>query len=107
MWMTHLLFKNIKDRFLEHSNSIDACIKFTVEDKTEDGSMPLSDTLVMSEPDRSLSAAVYRKSTHTDQHLQWNIHHNLPAKYYVINTLTHCPRLSAQPQSCLKGKRSP
>ena len=32
---------------------------------------------------------VYRKSTHTDQHLQWNIHHNLAAKYSIISTLTH------------------
>ena len=32
---------------------------------------------------------MYHKSTHTDQYLQWDSHHNLYAKYSVIGTLTH------------------
>ena len=32
---------------------------------------------------------MYRKPTHTDQYLQWDSHHNLPAKYSVISILSH------------------
>ena len=32
---------------------------------------------------------MYFKPTHTDQHLQWDSHHNLSATYSVIGTLTH------------------
>ena len=39
--------------------------------------------------DGSLSITVYRKPTHTDQYLQWDSHHNLSAKFSVINTLSH------------------
>ena len=31
---------------------------------------------------------IYRKATHTDLYLQWDSHHNLAAKYNVINSLT-------------------
>ena len=31
----------------------------------------------------------HRKPTHTDQYLQWDSHHNLSAKFSVINTLSH------------------
>ena len=47
------------------------------------------DTLVMPEPNYSLSITVYCKPTHIDQYLQWDSHHNLSAKYSVIGTLTH------------------
>ena len=39
--------------------------------------------------DNSLSIKVYCQPIHTDQYLQWDSHHNLPAKYSVIGTLTH------------------
>ena len=39
--------------------------------------------------DGGLSITVYRKPTHTDQYLQWDSHHNLSAKFSVINTLFH------------------
>ena len=32
---------------------------------------------------------MYHKSTHTDQYLQWDSHHNLAARYSVIGTITH------------------
>ena len=43
----------------------------------------------MPQSDKSLITIVYRKPTHTDLYLQWDSHHNLDAKYSVINTLTH------------------
>ena len=77
-----------KQNFLEHINSIDPAIRFTVEDK-EDGAIPFLDTPVKPEADGRLSITVYRKPTHKDQYLQWDSHHHLSAKCSVINTLTH------------------
>ena len=78
-----------KQGFLQHINSVHSAIKFTVEDNKEDGSIPFLDTIVKPEVDGSLSITVYRKPTHTDQYLQWDSHHNLSAKFSVINTLFH------------------
>ena len=78
-----------KQDFLQHINSVDPAIKYTVEDNKEDGSIPFLDTMVKPEADGGLSITVYRKPTHTDQYLQWDSHHNLSAKFSVINTLSH------------------
>ena len=73
-----------KQLFLDHINSIDPNIKFTVKGNQENGTIPFLDTLVKPEADSSLSMMVYCKPTHTDQHLQWDSHHNLSAKFRVI-----------------------
>ena len=78
-----------KQSFLQHINSVDPAIRFTVEDNKEDGSIPFLDTIVKPEADGSLSITVYRKPTHTDQYLQWDSHHHLSAKFNVIQTLSH------------------
>ena len=78
-----------KELFLDHINSVDPAIKFTVEGNQEDGTIPFLDTLVKPMADNSLSIKVYCQPIHTDQYLQWDSHHNLPAKYSVIGTLTH------------------
>ena len=59
-----------KKNFLEHINSIDSAIKFTVEDNKEDDAIPFLDTIVRPWPDNSLSITVCRKPTHTDLYLQ-------------------------------------
>ena len=78
-----------KQGFLQHINSVDPAIKFTVEDNKEDGSIPFLDTIVKPEANGNLSITVYRKPTHTDQYLQWDSHHTLSVKFSVINTLSH------------------
>ena len=78
-----------KQGFLQHINSVDPAIKFTVEDNKEDGSIPFLDTIVKPDADGTLSITVYRKPTHTDQYLQWDSHHHLSAKFSVIHTLYH------------------
>ena len=78
-----------KQGFLQHINSVDPAIRFTVEDNKEDGSIPFLDNIVKPEADCSLSITVYRKPTHTDQYLQWDSHHHLSAKFSVIQTLSH------------------
>ena len=78
-----------KEEFLEHLNSLDPHIQFSSETSREDGSIPFLDTLVMPQSEKSLITTVYRKPMHTDLYLQWDSHHNLAAKYSVINTLTY------------------
>ena len=78
-----------KQLFLDHINSIDPSIKFTVKGNQENGAIPFLDTLVKPEADSSLSNRVYCNPTHTDQYLQWDSHHSLSAKYSVIGTLIH------------------
>ena len=87
---TFVIHKEVnKQGFLQHINSVDPAIKFTVEDNKEDGSIPFLDTIVKPEADGTLSITVYRKPTHTDQYLQWDSHHDLSAKFSVIHTLSH------------------
>ena len=87
---TFVIHKEVnKQGFLQHINSVDPAIKFTVEDIKEDGSIPFLDTIVKPEADGTLSITVYRKPTHTDQYLQWDSHHHLSAKFSVIHTLSH------------------
>ena len=75
--------------FQQHINSVDTAIQFTVETNKEDGAIPFLDTIVKPEADGNLSITVYQKPTHTDQYLQWDIHHHLSPKFSVIYTLTH------------------
>ena len=76
-----------KDSFIEHINSIDDKIQFTMEDCRSDGSMPFLDTLVTPRSDGHLSTTMYRKPTHTDLYLHWDNHHTIAAKYSGVNTL--------------------
>ena len=87
---TFVIHKEVnKQGFLQHINSVDPAIKFTVEDNKEDGSIPFLDTIVKPEANGTLSITVYRKPTHTEQYLQWDCHHHLSAKFSVIHTLSH------------------
>ena len=95
-----------KQSFLQHINSVDPAIRFTVEDNKEDGSIPFLDTIVKPEADGSLSITVYRKPTHTDQYLQWDSHHHLSAKFSVIQTLSHrASRVCSNPELLQKEKQ--
>ena len=87
---TFVIHKEVnKQGFLQHINSVDPAIKFTVEDNKEDRSIPFLDTIVKPEADGTLSITVYMKPTHTDQYLQWDSHHHLSAKFSVIHTLSY------------------
>ena len=58
---TFVIHKEVnKQGFLQHINSVDPAIKFTVEDNKEDGSLPFLDTIVKPEENGSLSITVYR-----------------------------------------------
>ena len=76
-----------KQNFLEHINSVELAIKFTVEDSKEDGAICFLDTTVKPNADGRLSITVYRKPPQ-GQYLHWDSHYHLSATYSVINTLT-------------------
>ena len=78
-----------KEVFLQHINTVDPSILFTVEEAMDDGSILFLDTKITPEADGTFIIGVYTKSTHTDLYLPWGSNHNIEAKYSVINTLTH------------------
>ena len=56
---TFVIHKEVnKQGFLQHINSVDPAIKFTVEDNKDDGSIPFLDTIVKPEADCTLSITV-------------------------------------------------
>ena len=58
---TFVIHKEVnKQGFLQHINSVDPAIKFTVEDNKEDGSIPFLDAIVKPEADGTLSITVDR-----------------------------------------------
>ena len=73
-------------QFLEHLNSQNNNIKFTMEIE-DNKSLPFLDVLVSRNKDRSISHQMFRKKTHTDRYLHANSHHFPPQKVGVINTL--------------------
>ena len=93
-----------KQALLDHINSIDPAIKFTVEWTQGNGAIPFLDTLVTPLADESLSITVYCKPTHTDQYLQWDGHHSLSATYSVIGTLTHRAKVVCTDPELLQGE---
>ena len=90
-----------KQLFLDHINSIDPAIQFTVKGKQDNGAIPFLNTLVTPQTDHSLSITGYHKLTHIDQYLQWDSNHNLSAKYSVIDTLTHWAKTVCTTQELL------
>ena len=57
-----------KQNFLEHINSVNLAIKFTVDDNKDDGAIPFLDTIFKPKAHGRLSITVYRKPTHMDQY---------------------------------------
>ena len=58
-------------QLLQHINSQDPHIQFTVEEPNEEGALPFLHTLVSSGPNNRRVTTVYRKPIHTDQCSNW------------------------------------
>ena len=71
--------------FLNHLNSIDPAIKFTMEIE-KDKQLPFLDVL-LERDDQGISTTVYRKKTHTDQYLHWESNHSNSTKRGIIRCL--------------------
>jgi len=68
----------------DHINTIDPTgnIKFIYEEQ-EDKQIPFLDTLLVRRKDGSVKLLVYRKKSHTDQYLNFGLHHPLNHKLTV------------------------
>ena len=83
--------KNQVQDFTSHINNINPSIQFTVELQTTNSQgtthLPVLDVDIERKTDGSSKFKIYRKSTHTDQYLNFNSHHPLNQKLGVIRTL--------------------
>ena len=82
------------DRFLSHINNLRPTIKFTMEQEKE-GSLPFLDTLLTRGKEGKINISVYRKTTHTDQYLQYSSHHPEYVKRGTASCLFHQARAVA------------
>ena len=53
-----------------------------------DNTIPFLDTLVIKDSWRHLTTSIYRKTTHTDQHLSYDSHHPQPVECSVVSAYT-------------------
>ena len=82
--------------FFQHLTSIHSSIKFTVEHESINFIAMLGGDLISRHEDGSLSFSVYRKSTHTDQYLNFSSHQ--------FSSLTHRTKtLSSDADNLNKG----
>ena len=77
-----------KQDFLQHINSVDPAIQFTVENNKEDGAIPFLDTIVKPEVDGKLSIILYSKPTQLTSTYSGTVT-IISAKFSVIHTLSH------------------
>ena len=81
--------KGTQDSLLNHLNSIDPNIKFTIEPPNEQGAIPFLDIFPRpSGNNNKIITSVYRKPTHMDRYLDLNSNHPKSAKCAVVRALT-------------------
>ena len=74
-------------QLLQHINSKDPHIQFTIEEPNKEGALTFLDTLVPPGPNNALATTAYKKPTYSDQYLHWDSNHFITAKNSVFNTL--------------------
>ena len=88
MWMMTIVKKETCDSLLNHLNLIDPNIKFTIEPPNEQGAIPFSDTFPRPSGNNKIITSVYRKPTHMDRYLDFNLNHPKSAKRAVVRALS-------------------
>ena len=81
-----ILDRDRVDSFLQHLNSQQPTIRFTMETEN-DNKIAFPDASVSREPDGSLTTSVYRNPTHTDQYLAYDSHHPQSVKRGIVKCL--------------------
>ena len=94
---TFVIIKAKHNQPLQHINSQDHHIQFTVEEPSQPGTLPFLDTLVTIESNNTFSTSVYGKPTHREQYLHWDSNHFITAKQSVCNILAHRAKSLIQP----------
>ena len=77
------------DFSLSHLNNLHSRIKFTSELQDKEKKIVFLDTLVHIEEDKSIKITIYRKTTHTDQYLDFRSNHHIKQKIGIISTFRH------------------
>ena len=72
--------------FLDHLNSIELCVQFTVEEESDDR-LAFLDVQLSRSDDGSVCTSVYHKATRTNQYLALEFHHSIAHKVAVVKTL--------------------
>ena len=80
------LKRNDVENFLQHLNAQQPTIRLSMETEN-DNTIPFLDTLVIKDSWRHLTTSIYRKTTHTDQHLSYDSHHPPPVECSVVKCL--------------------
>ena len=100
-----ILDRDRVDSFLQHLNSQQPNIRFTMETKN-DSKIAFLDASVSREPDGRLTTSVYRKPTHTDQHLAYDSHHPQSVKRGIVKCLyDRAKRLVTKPSIISEEKK--
>ena len=81
-----IIHKNSVEDFLDHLNTIENSIKFTIE-KEADHTLPFLDTLVRRNQHGKFSTSVYRKPTNSNRYLNFRSDHPLEHKQSVVRSL--------------------
>ena len=100
-----ILRKGDLDGLLNHLNSIRPTIKITME-LEEEGSLPFLDTRVTRLANGKLDITVYRKKTHTDRYLHFELHHPIHVKKGMVRCLYDRTRNLTQRDESLKEEES-
>ena len=78
--------KGTHHSLLNHLNSIDPNIKFTIEPPNDQGAIPFLDTFPTPSGNEIITS-VYRTPTHMDRYLDFNSNHPKSAKHAVVRAL--------------------
>ena len=81
-----IIHKNSVEDFLDHLNTIENSIKFTIE-KEADHTLPFLDTLVRRNQHGKFSTSVYQKPTNSNRYLNFRSNHPLEHKQSVVRSL--------------------
>ena len=99
-----ILDRDRVDDFLQHLNSQQPSIRFTMEIENN-SKIAFLETSVYREPDGRFTTNVYRKPTHTDQYLAYVSHHPQSVKRGIVQCLyDRAKRLVTKP-SVIAGEK--
>ena len=100
-----ILDKDYVGGFLQHLNSQQPTVRFTMEIE-KDNTIPFLDTSVSRDSDGLLATSVYRKPTHTDQYLAYDSHHPQSVKRGIVKCLyDRAKHLTTKPSVIAEGKK--